>query len=108
MIDPPLDNGQKAELALSYSRQVRRHYDAVDSAFVAAIHNNTAGAYAEVQTDAGRPVLVVLAFGEEEVERLKDTLKSLYSTQGGEQIQPKPVPCPVAVPLRKKAEKKDG
>ena len=106
-MDPPLNNEQRASLALSYIRMQRRLYDAVDSATVAAIHNNTPGGYSVVHTDANRPTMVVVVFGEDDQLALMSVLKNQFSTLGGTSVQPNPEPKPVGIPLRKKAQKKE-
>lgn len=107
MTEPPLDNEQRATLALSFARMQRRLYDGLDAAHIAAIHNNTPGAYSVVHTDANRPVMVVVVFGEDDLLALQTVLSKQFSTRGGESVHPAPKPQPVGIPLRKKAQKKD-
>lgn len=104
----PLTNAERALLAAAYARMQRRLYDAVDSAFVTAIHFNTPAAMAEVMTDAERPVLVVLAIGEDETRNLRARLGGDYEVLSEKGLGMKPTPQPMGHPLhkRKKATKK--
>lgn len=104
----PLSHAERALLAASYARMQRRLYDAVDAAFVAAIHYNTPSAAAEVETDSGRKVLVVLGIGEDEIRALRARLGAEYQMLAESGIQLKDTPQPTAIPLKKRVVKKKG
>lgn len=106
--DEPLTNAQRALLVASYARMQRRLYDATDAAFVAAVHFNTPAAAAEVMTDADRPVMVVLAIGEDEIRSMRARLGGEYQMLAQNSIELKPTPQPTAIPLKKRAAKKKG